>query len=137
MAYGEVYTALQTGVVDIAENDTSGYRAMKFYEVAPHYSLTAHTIMPKIVMASQTFMKKIPSDLKAVFDDAVQETLEFQRETYINARLKDIEWMKQQGLNVYEVPDLTPFQKIARESVWVKYEDAIGKDLIEKAVNTK
>jgi len=137
MAYGEVYTALQTGVVDIADNDTSGYRAMKFYEVAPNYSLTAHTIMPKIVLASQSFMAKLPADLKPVFDEAVQETLKFQRETYVNARLKDIQWMKDQGINVYEVKNLKPFQEIARTSVWVKYEDAIGKELIEKAINTK
>ncbi len=44
IAYSEVYNAIQTGVIDAAENEAAGIEQMKFYEVGPHISLTAHAI---------------------------------------------------------------------------------------------
>jgi TRAP-type C4-dicarboxylate transport system substrate-binding protein len=66
IAYSEVYNAIQTGVIQAAENEAFGLEAMKFYEVGPHIGMTAHaiTIRP-LGFAGKTF-RKLPKDLQEV-----------------------------------------------------------------------
>lgn len=137
MAFGEVYMALQTGVVEAADNDTSGYLSMKFYEPAKFFSLTGHVTSSKPVLASQAFMSKIPDDLKDLFIEVMEETKNWQRRTYLQKAAEDIAWMKKYGVKVNEISDRTAFQAIAKKSVWKKYEEIIGKDLIDSVINTK
>ncbi len=136
MAYGEVYTALSTGVIDAAENDTSGYLAMKFYEPAKYFSMTSHVVAVKIALANPGFLKKIPSDLRPVFDQVVKETRDWQRNRYAEQQKTDLEWMKANKLNVNEVKDLAAFQ-VKVKPLWDKYAPKIGQDLINQAVATK
>lgn len=136
MAYGEVYTALSTGVVDAAENDTAGYLAMKFYEPARYFSLTSHVVAVKIALANPAFLKKVPADLRPVFDQVTLETRDWQRKRYAEKQAKDIEWMKANKVNVNEVKDLAAFQAKVKP-LWAKYAPKIGQDLIDQAVATK
>lgn len=65
IAYAEVYNAIQTGVIDAAENEAAGIQQMKFYEVGPNISLTAHAITVRpLCFANKTF-EKLPADLQA------------------------------------------------------------------------
>ena len=58
IAYSEVYNAIQTGVIDAAENESAGIEQMKFYEVGPHIALTAHAITVRpLAFANATFEK--------------------------------------------------------------------------------
>jgi tripartite ATP-independent transporter DctP family solute receptor len=136
MAYGEVYTALSTGVIDAAENDTSGYLAMKFYEPAKYFSMTSHVVAVKIALANPGFLKKIPADLKPVFDQVVQETRDWQRKRYAEKQAQDIAWMKANKIQVNEVKDLSAFQAKVKP-LWDKYTPKIGQDLINQALATK
>ncbi|MFK7752162.1 MAG: TRAP transporter substrate-binding protein [Sedimentitalea sp.] len=64
-SYNEVYNAIQTGVIAGFENEAASIQNLKFYEVAPHISLTNHTITVRpIVMSGKTF-RKLPADLQA------------------------------------------------------------------------
>jgi tripartite ATP-independent transporter DctP family solute receptor len=136
MAYGEVYTALSTGTIDAAENDTCGYLAMKFYEPAKYFSMTSHVVMIKIVLGNPGFLSRIPADLRPVFDQVTKETRDWQRKRYLEQQPKDVQWMKANKINVNEIKDLSAFQAKVKP-LWAKYEPKIGQDLIDRALATK
>ena len=65
IAYNEVYNAIQTGVIQGAENEAAGLNAMKFYEVGPYISLTQHAITVRPICFSGKTYRKLPPDLQA------------------------------------------------------------------------
>ncbi|AKI00235.1 TRAP-type C4-dicarboxylate transport system, periplasmic component [Hoeflea sp. IMCC20628] len=80
IAYNEVYNAIQSGVIAGFENEAASIQNLKFYEVAPHLTLTRHTITVRpIVMSGKTF-RKLPEDLQAVVLKAGAEAGAFGRE---------------------------------------------------------
>ena len=70
IAYSEVYNAIQTGVIDAAENEAAGIRQMKFYEVGPNISLTAHSITVRPLAISGKTLRRLPEDLQAAIIQA-------------------------------------------------------------------
>jgi len=70
IAYSEVYNAIQTGVIDAAENEAAGIRQMKFYEVGPNISLTAHSITVRPLSFSGKTLRRLPEDLQAAIIQA-------------------------------------------------------------------
>lgn len=70
MAYGEVYTALQSGVLDGAENNEVSYVTQKHYEVAPYYSRTEHVVGLDYIIINSDSLASMPPDVRASFDDA-------------------------------------------------------------------
>jgi len=80
IAYNEVYNAIQSGVIAGFENEAASIQNLKFYEVAPHITLTKHTITVRpIVMSGKTF-RKLPADLQAAVLKAGKEAGAFGRE---------------------------------------------------------
>ena len=65
IAYSEVYNAIQTGVIDAAENEAAGIRQMKFYEVGPNIALTGHAITVRPLGFSGKTFKGLPEGLQA------------------------------------------------------------------------
>lgn len=130
MPYGEVYQALATGVIDAADNDSSGYRNMKFYEVGSYYSLTAHTTVPKPVLINPAFFKRLPKDLQQALRQALAEATKFQRNGYATGFEKDLEFVKSKGAKVNMV-NREPFVKLMTP-VWKQFEGEVGRDLIDK-----
>ena len=70
IAYSEVYNAIQTGVIDAAENEAAGIRQMKFYEVGPNISLTAHSITVRPLSFSGKTLRRLPEDLQVAIIQA-------------------------------------------------------------------
>ena len=70
IAYSEVYNAIQTGVIDAAENEAAGIEQMKFYEVGPNIVLTAHSITVRPLGFSGKTMRRLPEDLQAAIRQA-------------------------------------------------------------------
>lgn len=70
IAYSEVYNAIQTGVIDAAENEAAGIRQMKFYEVGPNISLTAHSITVRPLAISGKTLRRLPADLQVAIIQA-------------------------------------------------------------------
>src|SRR4029077_13136919 len=66
MAFGEVYTALQQGVIDGAENDAVTYITTKHLEVARNLALTRHMMLANTLYLSERTWQKLPDDLKAI-----------------------------------------------------------------------
>jgi TRAP-type transport system periplasmic protein len=130
MPYGEVYQALATGVIDAADNDSSGYRSMRFYEVGPYYSLTAHTTVPKPVLINPAFFKRLPKDLQQALMEALAEATKFQRNGYATAFDNDVEFVKSKGAKVNTV-NREPFVKLMTP-VWKQFDAEVGRDLIDQ-----
>jgi tripartite ATP-independent transporter DctP family solute receptor len=80
IAYNEVYNAIQTGVIQGAENEAAGMDAMKFYEVGPNISLTQHAITVRPICFSGKTFRKLPPDLQAAILKAGKEAGKYGRE---------------------------------------------------------
>ncbi|MGB9813904.1 MAG: TRAP transporter substrate-binding protein DctP [Thermovenabulum sp.] len=138
MAMGEVFTALQQKTVDAQENPIGQIYASRFYEVQKYLTLTGHTYSPETVVFSLKTWNKLPKEYQDVIIKAAQEARDFNRQRAEEQNQKFLEEMKAKGLQVIE---LTPEEKAAFQEkmkpVWAKFENVIGKDLIDAIVNTK
>lgn len=141
LPFGEVYSALQTGVVDAAENPLSNLYNSKFYEVQSSITMSNHGYLGYLVVASEKFWQGLPADLQEVIKTAMREATIYEREEsakeeeLLLQRLKDND---KTGTVIYE---LTEEQKKQWQDLMVgiypKFYDLVGKDLIEKTLNTK
>ncbi len=101
--FGEIYTALQTGVVDGVEQDAPTVLAGKFYEVAGHCMLTQHIFNPVMPVISKRAMERIPAELRQPFLDAAREATSYQREQAGRTEAKAFEQLKGLGVTVTAV----------------------------------
>lgn len=79
IAYSEVYNAIQTGVIDAAENEAAGIQQMKFYEVGPNIALTAHSITVRPLAFSGKTLRRLPEDLQSAIIQAGKDAGTFGR----------------------------------------------------------
>lgn len=106
--WGELYTALQQGMVDGAENNPPSLLTSRHYEVAKHYSLNEHTRIPDILLMSKAIWDELPPIAQQWVQQAADESMEFQRNLWrerTEAALKDLEEF---GVQIYR-PDPAPF----------------------------
>ncbi|MGL4965950.1 MAG: TRAP transporter substrate-binding protein [Inquilinus sp.] len=90
MGYGEVYSALETGVVDGAENNWPSYESSRHFEVAKHYTLTEHSLTPEVLVISKIAWDRLTPDDQALLRQAAKESVVKMRELWI-AREKQSE----------------------------------------------
>ncbi len=139
LPFSEVYSALQQGVVDGAENPLANFFTKKFYEVQTSLSMTNHGYLGYLVVMSKRFWKKFPADLKPKIMQAMKEATEKER---IWAAELDKEYLDK--VKAYEVKtgkikiyypskeQIEQFRK-ATASVYPEFYNVIGEDLIKKA----
>jgi C4-dicarboxylate-binding protein DctP len=73
LAFAEVYSALETGVVDGAENPWSNAYSQKFYEVQPHFTESNHGYLGYMVVANSQFWEGLPADVRSVLEKTLAE----------------------------------------------------------------
>jgi TRAP-type C4-dicarboxylate transport system substrate-binding protein len=132
MAFGEVYTALQQGVIDGAENDTVTYQTTKHMEVARNLALTGHMMLANTLYISERVWQRLPDDLKAVIRQASLEarnTVTAERATRNAKALDDI---RAAGINVTQ-PDLAPFTAVGQQT-YKELAERLGPDLVGRIV---
>ena len=78
MPFGEVYSALQTGVIDGAENNWPSYYSTSHYEVAPYYTLDRHTRVPEILIGSKIVMDRLSAADQAIIRQAARDSIDYQ-----------------------------------------------------------
>ena len=132
MAYGELYSALQQGVVDAAENSTVAYKAMKHYEPAKLFSFTEHFMTPDMPMVSLKWYSAQPKEIQDAVDQAAKELITSERKFWLEYEGVVVEDLKKLGVQFTDV-DKAPFAK-AVEPVLKEFEPKIGKDLMDKAL---
>jgi len=129
MAQGEVYSALQQGVLDGWENNPVTLLTLKLYEVSDYFSWTQHFMVPDLVLISkQAFEKLTPEHQKALLE-AGRESEAKQRE-YWNAFVgKTVEELKSHNVKFNDV-DIAPFVKSV-QPVWEDYTKKFGTELLD------
>ncbi|MDZ7314749.1 MAG: TRAP transporter substrate-binding protein [candidate division KSB1 bacterium] len=118
--WGELYTALQQGVVDGAENNAPSLYTSRHYEVAKYYSLDEHTMVPDILLISTLVWNDLSPFHKQVLQEAADESVEYQRRVWKEFVQEAMEKMKAAGLQVY-YPDKRPFMERA-QAMYQAYE---------------
>ncbi|KKK36146.1 C4-dicarboxylate ABC transporter [Mesobacillus campisalis] len=133
MAYGEVYSALQTGVIDGAENNFPSYYSSNHFEVAKHFTLDGHSRVPEVVIGSKKLWDSLSDEDKKAFKEAARESQDVQREAWKELVEKSKQEVEAAGSEIVEITDVAPW----REAVQPLY-DKYGKDYsqwIEKIEN--
>ena len=82
MPYGEVYSSIETGVIDGAENNYPSYDTAKHAEVAKFYSLDGHTILPEVFVMNKAAYDKLTPEDQALFKQAAKDSVAKQRELW-------------------------------------------------------
>lgn len=109
MPFGEVYSALETGVIEGAENNWPSLESSKHYEVAKHYSLTEHSMSPEVLVISKVTWDKLSAEDQAMLKQAAKDSVPKMRELWTAREKKSEEVVRAAGVEVYEV-DKAPFQ---------------------------
>jgi tripartite ATP-independent transporter DctP family solute receptor len=120
MGYDQVFTALQTGVVDGAENNPPSFVFDNHYQVAKYYTLTEHLIVPEMVVFSKPIWNKLSNDDQALVRKLGREAQLRERVLWGEYEAKALAKMKEAGIQVVTVADKKPFQD-AVKPVWDKY----------------
>ncbi len=110
VSYGELYSALQTGVVDGAEQPIVNYRSESFNEVAPNLILDGHTLGAIQIIISDSAWNKLSAAQQQVIKDAARMTQEYNKTIAEDQENEALEALRAAGCNVVEVADLTPWQ---------------------------
>jgi TRAP-type transport system periplasmic protein len=101
--FGELYSALQQGVVDGQENPIVTITSMKFYEVQKQVGLTEHTYTALPVMASKKWWDTLKPEQQKVIADSVKASVTEQRATVAAQVDEGVKFLKAQGVNITEV----------------------------------
>ena len=102
MAFSEVFTALQTGVIDGQENPFAQIYSAKFQEVQKYLSLTGHVYTPAYVAVGKEKWESLPADIRQVLEDTAAETQAFVYETAAALETDLLQKMKEGGIQVNE-----------------------------------
>ncbi|MFZ7101716.1 MAG: TRAP transporter substrate-binding protein [Peptococcaceae bacterium] len=135
MAFGELFTALQQKTVDGQENPLPIIGTSKFYEVQDYLAMTGHFYAPAPLLISQALWDKLSDDEKDIFQQTANDATTIERNMIADMDSQLLDEFKSLGMEVTE-PDKAEWQE-AMAPVYEKWQDKIGKDLIEqvKAAN--
>lgn len=114
IAWGELYAALQQGVVDGAENNPPSYYLSRHYEIAPYYSLDEHTFVPDIILLSLPVWQSLTAQQQQWVTAAMKDAVEYQKSLWQVASDEALTAMKAQGVEVF-YPDKSAFQDKVKE----------------------
>jgi tripartite ATP-independent transporter DctP family solute receptor len=103
MKFSELFTALQTGVMDGQENPLTQIYSAKLQEVQKYLSLSGHVYTPAYVTAGSRKFNALPADVRKVLEDTARETQAFVYETAAKADTDLLAKLKQAGMQVNEV----------------------------------
>ena len=129
IAWGELYSALQQGVVDGAENNPPSFHLSRHYEVCRFYCLDEHTGVPDVLLISTKIWHRLSPELKELLQDAVDESSEYQKILWREATQKALEEVQKSGVKVYY-----PDKRLFIEKVKPLYEEYTSRPEIYKII---
>ena len=135
MPMGDIYTALQTGVIDGAENAFAVYDAMKHFEVANYFSFTEHIMTPDVIIMKKSYLESLPEDIQEAIWKAAADLQAEERRLWVEADQAYYERLLEAGVEFNDV-DKEAFIEAA-QVVWEDFVDVVGQDLIDLAQSYK
>jgi C4-dicarboxylate-binding protein DctP len=134
MAFGEVYQALQTGVVDGTENPHSNLYTQKMHEVQKHMTLSDHGYLGYAVITNKKFWDGLPADVRCQLEQAMKEATVYANKIAKEENDAALEAVRKSGKTAVYTP--TPAERLALKKVMVKahkeMESRIGKETIDE-----
>jgi len=119
MAFGEVYSAIQTGDIAGAENNASTYYTSKHYKIAPFFTLTEHVRIPEIIVGSVAALSSLSSADRELIAKAAMDSADFQRAAWDAYERLALERVREAGATIVNVPDKSRWKTLA-ESVYAR-----------------
>ena len=136
MPFGEVYTALKTGLVDGAENNYPSYESSRHFEVAKYFSKTEHSMAPEILLFSKRVSDTLTPGEQQIFREAAKESVVYMRKLWDEREEKSLATVKAAGAQIVEV-DKASFQN-AMKPVYDKFlQDPKLKAMVARVQATK
>ena len=138
MARGELFTGLQTGIVDAQDNPIGQTYTSRFYEVQKYITLSGHTYSPEPMVFSLAVWNKIPANYQAAVLKASAEAAKYNREMDATMQQDYIKKSEEKGMAVTILT--TEQKKLFQDKmkpVWDMFSEKIGKELIQKIQDTK
>jgi len=120
LPFGEVYTSLQSGVLDGAENNWPSYESTRHFEVAKYYATTEHSNVPEVLAVSATRWRRLNDADKQLLKDAARESATYQRQLWAERERISRERVVAGGAQVTEIADRAPWAALMKP-VYDKY----------------
>jgi len=136
LPYGELYSALQQGVVDAGEGPVQSYWAMKHNEVAKYFSYTDTFISPALPMVGLKWFNAQPKEIQQAIEQAAKEMIVKERQMMAEQEKTATDDLKAKGVIFTPVKDKADFVRIV-EPIHKEYESRLGKELLDMARNPK
>ena len=133
MAWSEVFTALQQGVIDGQENPIAVIYSNAVYEAQEHLAITNHVYSAAMILFSQATMNKLTEEQQQILLDAAQEVASYERSLCEDGEAEQIAEMESKGLKV-TYPEIAPFQE-ALTGVYAEFAEQFGQDNIDAIRN--
>lgn len=111
--FGELYTALQSSMVDGAENNAPSFYSNRHYEVCKHYSLDEHTRVPDLLLISAKVWADLSPQVQAWLQESASESANYQRDLWKKETERLLEQIKKEGVEIYK-PDQSKFAEQVR-----------------------
>jgi tripartite ATP-independent transporter DctP family solute receptor len=135
MGFDQLINAMQTGVVDGAENNYPTYASGQHYRYAKYFSLTEHLMIPEVLVFSKRVWNTLSKEDQELITKLAKEAQQEQRKLWYEMEEKALKEMKEAGVEIIQVADKQKFQD-AVKPVWDRY----GKqhaDLIKRIQDVK
>ncbi|RJE83215.1 TRAP transporter substrate-binding protein [Paracoccus onubensis] len=137
MPYGEVYSAIQTGVIDGAENNFPSYDSAGHNEVAKYFTLDQHLMVPEVVAVSTTAWDNLPPEDQEIMREAAQNSAVLERKLWAEQEAASEAKVVEAGAEIVKEIDKTPFID-AMAPVYEKYVTTPeAQDLVKRIQETE
>lgn len=130
MPYGEVYSSIQTGVIDGAENNWPSYESSGHFEVAKYYTLDQHLMVPEVLVMSKKSWDKLSAEDQEALREAARESVPFMRKMWAEREEASREQVLKAGAEIVEEVDKAPFI----DAMKPVYEKHVTSDNLKKIV---
>ncbi|UCD60069.1 MAG: TRAP transporter substrate-binding protein [Flavobacteriaceae bacterium] len=120
ISWGELYTSLQQGVVDGAENNPPSFYLSRHYEVCKYYTLDEHTVLPDVLLAGTHLWKRLTVEEKEWLKKAVEKSIAYQRKLWLQSEEEALNAVQQAGVEIIR-PDKTLFSEKIK-GIYEQYE---------------
>lgn len=132
IVYSEVYSALEQGIVDGAENNWPSYQSTKHYDVARYYTIDEHTRVPEVQICSKVIWDQLDGDDQQIITECAKESALYERQLWQEREKTSRKTAEKSGITVIELP--AKEKQRFREAVMPVYEKYCKEqmDIVEK-----
>jgi tripartite ATP-independent transporter DctP family solute receptor len=134
ISWGELYTALQQGVVDGAENNPPSFYLSRHYEVCKYYSIDEHTMIPDVLLVSTHLWNRLSSEEQGWLQKAIDQSIPYQRDLWIQSENESLQAVIEAGVEV-SYPKKNRFQEATQKMYQDFKKDPQMAELIERIRN--